>query len=368
MLPRIPLPRRSRIQRIKKHTPGQSPGTLSAPEGSAKTVLDVIAFGAEGFDEVKDASLAQALELRASHTFLWLDFDGLANTELIRETGVALDLHKLTLEDIVHPHQRAKVEYFEDYIYVVVQMMSYDEKLDREQLSLILGTNFVVTFQEGRPGDCLEPVRERLRKGKGAIRTAGADYLAYALIDAVTDHYFPVLERYADQLEGLEAQVSHRPYLDVVWQLHGIRRELLQIQTALVPQRDLAQSLIRETNAFVSDDTRLHLRDVVDHQGQLLDLLLSYREMAQALIEIHLNVASNRMNEVMQVLTLIGAIFMPLSFIAGLYGMNFDTAVSPHNMPELRWKYGYYATLGVMGLVAVFQLVAFWRKGWLGKP
>ncbi|MBM4359759.1 MAG: magnesium/cobalt transporter CorA [Deltaproteobacteria bacterium] len=367
MLSRIPFPRRSRLQRIKKHSPGQSPGIITPPEGSSKTVLDAVAFGPEGLEEAKDTTLARSLELRGEHAFLWLDFDGLANGELIRDTGQALGLHKLTLEDIVHPHQRAKVEYFEEYVYIVVQMVSFEDKLDREQLSIVLGKDFVLTFQEGRPGDCLEPVRERLRKGKGVIRSAGTDYLAYALIDAVTDHYFPVLERYADQLEGLEAQVSHRPYLDVVWQLHAIRRELLQLQTALLPQRDLAQSLIRETSAFVSSDTRLHLRDVVDHQGQLLDLLLAYREMAQALIEIHLNVASNRMNEVMQVLTIIGAIFMPLSFIAGVYGMNFDDSISSHNMPELRWKYGYYGVLAVMALVAIGQLVAFRRKGWLGK-
>lgn len=366
MLQRLISPPRSRLDRIRAHSVGDAPGLVTPPAGSARTTLDVVGYDVDSFEEEKEATLARALELRDAHSFLWLDFDGLGDGDLIREAGAALGIHKLTLEDIVHPHQRAKVEYFKDYVYIVVRMVSLTDRLDREQLSIILGTNYVLTFQEGKPGDCLEPVRERLRRGKGAIRSGGADYLAYALIDAVIDHYFPVLEAYADQLEGLEAQVSHRPYLDVVWQLHAIRRELLQLQTAVLPQRDLVLSLIREPCALVSDDTRLHLRDVADHEGQLLDLLLAYREVAQALIEIHLNVASNRMNEVMQVLTIIGAIFMPLSFIAGVYGMNFDP-VSPHNMPELRWKYGYFGTLGLMTAVAVAQLYFFRRKGWIGR-
>lgn len=367
MLNRRTSPKPTRLQRITKLDPGLAPGSVTPPAGAKHTVLDAFGFGSEGLEERKDGELEHALALRASHSVLWLDFDGLENAELIRATGEALGLHKLTVEDIVHPHQRAKVEYFDDYIFVVVQMVSYEERLEREQLSLILGKNFIVTFQEGRPGDCLDPVRDRLRAGKGVIRSSGSDYLGYAILDAVTDHYFPVLERYADELESLEAQVSHRPYLDVVWHLHGIRRELLQLQTSLSPQRDLVQSLIRESCPLLKSDTRLHLRDVADHQGQLLDLLHAYRDMAQALIEIHLNVASNRMNEVMQVLTIIGAIFMPLSFLAGLYGMNFDATASPLNMPELRWKYGYLATLALMSVIVIGQLYFFRRKGWLGK-
>lgn len=366
MLRRILSRQRHRLERIRARAPGAAPGQVTPPENSVRTTLDVAAFGPDSFHEEKDVPLARALELQREHAFVWLDFDGLGDGNVIRQVGEALGIHRLTLEDVVHPHQRAKVEYFRDYIYVVMKMVSMNDRLEHEQLSVVLGKDFVITFQEGKPGDCLEPVRERLRQGRGVIRTAGVDYLAYALVDAVIDHYFPVLERYADQLEGLEAQVSDRPYLDVVWQLHGIRRELLQLQTYMIPQRDLVQSLLREPNRLVTEDTRLHLRDVGDHQGQILDLLTSYRELAQALIEIHLNIASNRMNEVMQVLTLIGAIFMPLSFIAGLYGMNFDTS-SPHNMPELRWNYGYYAVLGLMGLVATGQVAFFRYKGWLGK-
>ncbi len=364
---RLSLPKRFQLARIRNASPGQSPGTVTASAGARRTSIDAIAFGEDGFNEEKDVSVARALEIKGTHRLVWIDFEGLADTELIRDVGAALGLHRLTLEDVVHPHQRAKVEYFKDYIYVVVRMVTMPERLETEQLSIVLGRDFVLTFQEGKPGDSLGPVRERIRRGKGMLPKSGADYLAYALIDSVIDHYFPVLERYADQLEGLEAQVSDKAYMEVVWQINGIKRELLLLQTMMTPQRDLVQSLIREPSALVHDETRLHLRDVGDHTGQLIDLLISYREMSQALIEIHLNVASNRMNEVMQVLTMFGAIFMPLSFIAGLYGMNFDTEL-PLNMPELHWKYGYVGALGLMGTVASGMLIFFYRRGWLKRP
>ncbi len=358
--------RQAGIDRVE-HEPGVAPGAIRAPTDAAATTLDVMAYGPDGVDEAKDATLARALELRGRRAMTWLDFDGLADAALIRDVGKAFGLHHLTLEDVVHPHQRAKVEYFADYIYVVLRMARAGDTLDSEQLSVVIGKSFVISFQEGKPGDCLEPVRERIRKNKAGLRAAGPDFLAYSLIDAVIDHYFPVLGGYADRLEGLEAQVTDRPYLDVIWQIHGIKRELLSLQTAMLPHRDLVQSLIREPSALVADDTRLHLRDVADHTGQILDLLASYRDMAQALIEIHLNVASNRMNEVMQVLTIFGAVFMPLSFVAGVYGMNFNTE-SPYNMPELAMRFGYPVVLAVMVLIAGGLLYYFKRRGWLRPP
>ncbi len=363
----LAFPRRVRLGRIRHASPGQSPGTVVAAAGALKTTIDAIAFDREGLTEEQEITVARALELKATRGLIWMNFEGLADASLIHDVGSALGIHRLTLEDVVHPHQRSKVEYFNDYIYVVVRMVSMTDQLESEQLSIVLGRDFVLTFQEGKPGDSLEPVRQRLRQGKGMLRTAGPDYLAYALLDSVIDHYFPVLERYADKLERLEEQVSGDQYLNVVWQINGIKRELLQLQAMMTPQRDLVQSLIREPNALVTNETRLHLRDVADHTGQIIDLLFSYRETAQALIEIHLNIASARMNEVMQVLTIFGAIFMPLSFIAGVYGMNFDTGQG-HNMPELHWKYGYFGALGLMALVAAVLLGFFYRRGWLRGP
>ncbi len=360
------LPGRIRLTRIRKATPGQAPGTVLATPEALATRIDAISFGADDYEEQLNLTLAAALEFKAKHRAVWIQLEGLQDAATIRELGLALGLHLLTLEDVVQPHQRAKVEYFPDYVYIVVRMLTMNERLESEQLSIILGRDYVLSFQEGKPGDTLEPVRERLRTGTSSFGHSGPDYLAYALLDSVIDHYFPVLERYADRLEGLEAQVFDKDYVNVVWQLNGLKRELLQVQTLILPQRDLVQSLIREPSLLVSDETRLHLRDIVDHDGQLIDLVMSYREMAQALIEIHLNMASNRMNEVMQVLTIFGAIFMPLSFIAGVYGMNFDSAHA-YNMPELRWRYGYLFALGLMALVAVSLIVYFQRKGWLRR-
>jgi magnesium transporter len=299
---------------------------------------------------------------------MWVNVDGLGDAEVIERIGEMFGLHRLTLEDVIHVHQRAKAEYFKEYIFVVVRMFSLGSQLETEQLGIVFGKDFVLTFQEGKPGDVLEPLRERLRKARGSLRTGGPDYLAYAMVDAVTDCYFPVLGCYADKLDGLEDEVLGQSYLDVIWRIHGIKRDLLTLYNSILPQRDLVQSLMRDPSPLVGEDSRLHLRDVADHTGQILDLLNSYREMAQALIEIHLNIASNRMNEVMQVLTLVSVIFIPLTFVAGVYGMNFDPYSSPYNMPELRARLGYPITLGAMALMVGVMLYYFRRRGWLQFP
>jgi magnesium transporter len=268
---------------------------------------------------------------------------------------------------MVHVHQRAKVEHWKEYVFVVIRMFRLEPQLDTEQLGIVFGKDFVITVQEGKPGDCLEPVRERLRQNRGILRKNGPDYLAYALVDAVTDSHFPILNTYADRLDGLEDEVLGQPYLDVIWRIHGIKRDLLTLSNTLMPQRDLVAALMRDPTPLVSEETRVHLRDVADHTVQILDILACYREMSQALIEIHLNIASNKMNEVMKVLTLVTVIFIPLTFIAGIYGMNFDPDSSPWNMPELRWRWGYPVTLLFMAALVVLMLVYFRRRGWLER-
>jgi magnesium transporter len=359
----------ARIQRImRSEPPGAPPGHVSPPEGSPLPDIDIIAFGPDELVASKAYNLKDVIALRGRFPVLWVNVDGLGDVKLIEELGRAFGLHQLTLEDVVHVHQRAKVEYFKEYVFVVIRMITCEVTLESEQLGIVFGKDFVLTFQEGKPGDCLEPVRQRLRQSRGALRSLPPDYLAYALVDAVTDQYFPVLGRYADRLDGLEDEVLDQPYLDIIWQLHSIKRDLLLLQTSILPQRDLVHSLMRDPSALVGEETRLHLRDVADHTGQITDLITSYRDMAQALIEIHLNIASNRMNEVMQVLTIISAIFIPLTFIVGVYGMNFEPNSSPYNMPELRMRYGYPVTLLVMFTMAVSMLIYFRRRGWLRRP
>lgn len=361
--------KRRRLERVQRsEPPGASPGSLIIPPGLPPPAIDLIAYGPEELVETKIEDLGAILKLRGKLPLLWVNVDGLGDPEFVQQLGEAFGMHRLTLEDVVHVHQRAKVEHFEHYVFIVVRMFSLeDNQLESEQLSIVLGENFVLTFQEGKPGDVLEPVRERLRRGKGMIRTAGPDYLAYCMVDAVTDCCFPVLSRYAERLDGLEDEVMGQPYLDVIWRIHAIKRDLLTLHNAMIPQRDLAHALMRDHTPLVGDVTRLHLRDVADHSGQIIDLLTCYREMSQALIEIHLNIASNRMNEVMKVLTLVSVIFIPLTFVVGVYGMNFDPDSSPWNMPELRARYGYPGTLLAMAVVVGGMLYLFYRRGWLER-
>jgi magnesium transporter len=336
--------------------------SLVLPDGSPPPEIDMICFNDTKIVEQRVTDVEDALKERIAGKVLWVNVDGLGDAKKVHRLAEAFNLHRLTLEDIIHVHQRAKVEYFNTYVFVVVRMFSVAETLETEQLGIVVGKDYVLTFQEGKPGDVLEPVRDRLRQHRGGLRKKGPDYLMYALVDAVTDGYFPVLAHFADCLDGLEDEVLGQSYLDVIWRIHSIKRDLMTLHNSMLAQRDLVQSLMRDDHPLIGEDARLHLRDVADHIGQILDLLTLYREMAQALIEIHLNIASNKMNEVMQVLTLVSVIFIPLTFIAGVYGMNFDV------MPELRTPWGYPLTLiGMLG-TATAMLYFFRKRGWLQWP
>jgi magnesium transporter len=247
----------------------------------------------------------------------------------------------------------------------VLRMLTAAERLEAEQLSLFLGDRFVVTFQEGKPGDSLEPVRKRLRESAGKLRTLGADYLAYALIDAVIDGYFPVLEEYGERLETLEDEILDKPGAGTIARLHGIKRDLLEVRRAVWPLREALAALDRDPGELVTAETRVFLRDCYDHVVRVMDLVETYRELCADLMDVYLSSVSNRLNEVMRVLTVFSAIFIPLTFIAGVYGMNFHTDASPWNMPELAWKWGYPFCLGLMLATAGGLLVFFARKGWL---
>jgi magnesium transporter len=360
--------RKQRVARIERpEAPGATPGTLCIDPAAPRPVLELIAYGKDTLVERTIDDLDPLEEFLGKEAITWLNVDGLGDVALVRAIGKRFNLHQLTLEDVVHVHQRAKVEHFENYVFVVVRMVFLDgPELETEQLSIVIGKDFVITFQEGRPGDCLEPVRERLRRSRGVIRQGGPDYLAYALIDAVIDHYFPVLSAIAERLDGLEDEVLGQANLDIIWRIHALKRHLITLRSSILPQRDLVLSLINNPVPLVREETRVYLRDVADHTGQIVDLLETYREASQALIEIHLNMASNRMNEVMQLLTIVSAIFVPLTFVVGVYGMNFDPDSSPYNMPELRARYGYPITVLVMAAVAFGLLFLFYKRGWIG--
>jgi magnesium transporter len=343
---------------------GAPPGTLIADPASAPTRISFFGYDSTDLVERQGATVAELAGAIRDHDVTWVNIDGLADLGLIEQIGELFGLHRLALEDVVNVHQRPKVEEFEDHLFIVTRMLADIRGSNTEQIALFLGHGFVLTFQE-QAGDVFEPVRDRLRRHKGRIRGQGADYLAYALLDAVIDGYFPALERRGDTLEWLENQVLDNPRPKLVRAIHEVKRDLIEFRRAIWPQRDMLNALLREENELIKDQTRLYLRDCYDHTIQLIDLIETYREISASLVDIYLSGVSNRMNEIMKVLTIMATIFIPLGFIASLYGMNFDTTVSPWNMPELKWAFGYPFALGLMLAVAGGLLYYFWRRGWL---
>lgn len=355
---------RSRGLRAQK-PPGTSPGTLVVDPEARRTEMRVFAYDERELVERVVVDPADVCELLERFPVVWLDIDGLGDLDVIRAVGGAFHLHRLALEDVVDVRQRAKVDRYEAHQYIVAVMAALkDGRLDTEQLSLFLGANYVVTFQE-RPGDSFDRVRERIRGGQGLIRKGGAGYLTYALLDATIDAYFPVLEDLGERLERLEDELVFDPDPRKLSEIHRLRRDLLALRRAVWPLREALNYLIRESDAFFKPEVKPYLSDCYDHTVQIMDLVENYRETASGLMDVYLSSASNRMNEIMKVLTIIATIFIPLTFVVGVYGMNFDRA-SPWNMPELGWKYGYPLCWAILLGTTGFMLYYFRRRGWVG--
>ena len=358
---KVPIPRfRHRPLLLPK--PGSPPGTLAVPPDLPPPKIWHHRFNAEKHEaaQVDLEELAAALAPEPGGV-LWVDIQGLGSGEVVRQAGEALGLHPLTVEDVVHLHQRPKVEEFKDYLYVVMRAVRLggDGRVCNEQLSFVLKEGVLVTFQE-HDGDGFEPVRLRLREGKGQLRQEGADYLTYALMDTAIDSYFPVLELYGDTMDALDEQVRQDPSPAASAAVHAIRRELRQLRRAIWPLRDVAGTLCRFDHQLLSAKARPMFRDCYDHVVQVADFVDGTRERASELADLYLVMMSERTNQVMKVLTIIATIFIPLTFIAGIYGMNFDL------MPELKWRWGYAAVWAAMTVITVFMLVLFRRAGWLG--
>jgi magnesium transporter len=348
--------------------PGTPPGTVIVHPEAAPPTIRVLAYGPTEVLEEKIVEVRRVRDFLDKQPVTWVDVEGLGDASTIHALGEVFGVHRLALEDIVTVHQRPKVEQYGEQLFIVARAVYLGEQLDTEQVSLFVGKNFVLTFQEGRPGDCLEAIRERIRKRGGRIRDAGHDYLAYALLDTIVDSYFPILEECGERLETLEDEILLRPQHDTVARIHGVKRDLLALRRAMWPQRETLNSLLRDETPVMTAETRLYLRDCYDHSVQILDLLETYRELGSDLIDMYLSMVSNRTNEIMRVLTVISVIFIPLTFIAGVYGMNFDTEKSFWNMPELKWYFGYPFALLLMLTVTLGQLIFFRRRGWLGSP
>jgi magnesium transporter len=391
------MPRLAKLRRNKKlKPPGTAPETLVADPQAPKPHVWAMGYGGlrggngnkTEHREIDEPTLDQIRELRQSFNRIWVNVDGLGEVEIVRALGEMFGLHKLALEDVLSTHQRAKADEFGDHLYIVIReptMASSDApnppgvskddsfprvphipgQFDTDQISIFLGLEFLITFQETR-GDCLGPVRERIRQCRGKICTNGTDFLAYSIIDAIVDAYYPVLETFGERLEALEDRTVDSPTKQTVHEIHAIKRELLVMRRTVWPVREAISSLVRDESPLVSPDTRVYMRDAYDHLVQLIDVLENYRELGSDLMDIYLSSQSHRLNEVMKVLTVLTTLFMPLTFIVGVYGMNFDRS-QPTNMPELGWKYGYVTVWAVMLAVTAAMLAWFWRRGWIGR-
>ncbi|MEH2069850.1 MAG: magnesium/cobalt transporter CorA [Nostoc sp.] len=350
------------------HQPGTLPGTIFIDANAPAPIIFLIDYNQTNFIHEQVATPEECSPYLEMETVSWVDVQGLGSQDILQRLGRVFDLHPLVLEDVVNVPERPKTEDYEDQLLFIARMVVPKEKtcgFYSEQVSLILSKNYLLTVQEEPEHDCFEPVRSRIEKGKGTIRSQKADYLAYALLDAIIDGYFPVLELYGERIEELEEEVIVKPTPQTLQNIYQIRRELLQLRRAVWPQRDAINSLIRDGSDLISEDVRIYLRDCYDHTVQVMDMVETYRELASGLMDVYLSAVSNKMNEIMKVLTVVSSIFIPLTFVAGIYGMNFNTEKSPYNMPELNWYWGYPMCWALMIAIALGLLLFFWQRGWL---
>jgi magnesium transporter len=356
--------RRRRVVRVR---PGAMPGTLVRPDSAEKPTLSVIAFSREAVTERTAVTVDEALALVAPGALTWINVDGLGDPAVLTRLGERFGLHPLALEDVLNVPQRPKVERYDKHLFIVMRTVRVEAaeskevghgEIVEEQVSLFLGPDWVITVQERSGGDCFSGVREAIRKRRGRVRDAGADYLTYLLLDGVVDAYFPVIEALSERMEYIESEALADPSSDVLIGLQRLRHDLLVMRRAVWPMREELAMLQREETPVFTADTRVFLRDVYDHTVQALEIVESLRETATSVMEIYLSVQNQRLNEVMKVLTVIATLFIPLTFIASIYGMNFEF------MPELKWRYGYAWALGVMALTAAVLIGYFKKRGW----
>jgi magnesium transporter len=356
---------RARLGEKRSRKLGLPPGTLVhiGEKKADKTFITIRDYDETRLSELKTDRVDACIPYRNAPTVTWVNVEGIHEVENVEQLGTCFGIHPLVLEDVVNTGQRSKLEDFEEYLFLVLRKVSDHEPesgIDYEQLSVILGRHFVLTFQEAE-SRVFSPIIERLGNEKSRARRMGADYLAYALLDLVVDSYFLVLERIGDRIEVMEDEVVASPTQGTFREIQDLKRELILLRRAVWPLRDLLGGLVRGDSPLIQESTRLYFRDVYDHTIQIIETMDTFRDMLSGFVDIYLSSVSNRMNAVMKVLTIIATIFMPMTFIAGVYGMNFE------HMPELAWRWAYPASLGLMGLVALAMLWYFVRKGWLGR-
>jgi len=349
-----------KLRRLSKKA-GLAPGTLvfTGAEKTDKVTIRVLDYDEEDFKEIQVENIEDIMPLKETNTVTWVDIRGLQDISVIEKLGQIFSIHPLVLEDVVHPIQRPKMEEFDTYIFFVLRMFYFDnENIVEEQISIILGENYVITFQE-RPGDVFDPIRERIRSGTFRIRKSKSDYLLYSLIDAIVDNYFIILEKIGDTTEDIEDDLLANPSQDTLLEIQGLKRKIITLRRAIWPLREVMNGLDRTESDLVIQATKIYVRDVYDHTIQVIDTIENYREILSSMLDIYLSSLSNSMNLVMKTLTIIATIFMPLTFVAGIYGMNFVY------MPELKWKFGYLFVWVIISIISLIMYAYFKRKKWL---
>ena len=353
----------AKIHRKRSKKLGLPPGSMVyvGEKKVEQITISVLDYDEEHCEIKELEKVDESFPFKETPTVTWLNINGLHEVEMLKRLGDHFNIHPLILEDILNTHQRPKIEVFDDYVYIVLKMISFDEennKIDVEQVSLILGSNYVITLQE-RAGDIFGPIRSRIQENKGRIRRSAPDYLAYAIIDIIVDHYFLVLEKLGETIEGMEDSVVERPSTSLMHDIHTMKSELILLRKSIWPLREMISTIVREEISLIKEHTMPYFHDVYDHTIQVVDTVETYRDMVSGLLDVYLSSVSNKMNEVMKVLTIIATIFIPLTFIAGIYGMNFEF------MPELQWRWAYPAVWGIMLFILCGMVVYFRRKRWL---
>lgn len=365
---------RSRSGR-RRPAPGAAPGHLQVLDGAQETKLFFTAYDKDFLREIPLNSIEEAKKEIEAHKdkVCWLEIRGLGNNKVLEDIVGTFSIHRLVMEDVVNTYQRPKMEEHHEYLFIVSRILyRHEDQLMNEQLSIFLWKDLLITLVEDHNDD-FEPVRSRIRTGKGNIRLTAVDYLAYALLDSIVDRYFPLLEELGESLDEIESTLFEKPSRETVQRVQNIKRDLILFRKTIFPERDKISDMLRTGSDQISENTKVYLRDTYDHSIQVMDFVETQKEISASLMDIYLSSVSNRMNQVMKVLAIISTIFIPLTFIVGVYGMNFsmeDPASGkslPMNMPELYHPYGYPAIMLLMVLIVLFQIVFFWKKGWLNR-
>ena len=356
------------IKKLSKTT-GLVPGSIVyvGDEPKAKPKITIIDYKQDHFQEKDAKSVEDCFPFKESPTVTWINIDGIHDTDVIKRIGDYFEVHHLILEDIVNTTQRPKFEEFDKFIFVVLKMLYYNKdenEIQAEQVSLILASNCVISFQE-KEGDVFDALRERIRNGKGRIRKSGPDYLAYALLDSIVDSYFLILEKLGEKIESMEDELIANPTPKNLQVIQHLKSDMIFLRKSVWPLREIISSLQRTESGLINESTAIYMRDLYDHTIQVIDNIESLRDMVSGMLDIYMSSISNRMNEVMKTLTIIATIFIPITFVAGIYGMNFNSETSFLNMPELNWKFGYIFVWIIMGLMAMSMIIYFKRKKWL---